>query len=164
MQEFGKHDTQPEKYIKQFTGRHPKTQESFTCDVGYERFLCPEIFFSPDIYSADHATPLPQVRNQHGIWRLLVKSLLRGVPKPVVAGADRGQCCSAVPNRHQAGPLRQCCAQRKPSISRNPFLHRSKLFCRNLHIPSVFEIRILARCGRAARRCSRNSGVASSAT
>ena len=30
-------------------------------DVGYERFLAPEIFFNPEIASSDFLTPLPEV-------------------------------------------------------------------------------------------------------
>ena len=30
-------------------------------DVGYERFLAPEIFFNPEIYSSDFLTPLPEI-------------------------------------------------------------------------------------------------------
>lgn len=30
-------------------------------DVGYERFLGPEIFFNPEIASSDFLTPLPDV-------------------------------------------------------------------------------------------------------
>lgn len=30
-------------------------------DVGYERFLAPEIFFNPEIASSDYLTPLPEV-------------------------------------------------------------------------------------------------------
>ncbi|KAK9815824.1 hypothetical protein WJX72_010232 [[Myrmecia] bisecta] len=59
--EFGKHETQPDKYIKQYTGYNPRTGSDFTCDVGYERFLGPEVFFHPEIYSSDYTTPLPQV-------------------------------------------------------------------------------------------------------
>lgn len=33
----------------------------YTCDVGYERFLGPEVFFNPEIFSADFTTPLPDV-------------------------------------------------------------------------------------------------------
>lgn len=29
--------------------------------VGYERFLAPEVFFHPEIYSSDFTTPLPEV-------------------------------------------------------------------------------------------------------
>lgn len=61
LQEFAKHDAQPEKYIKQYTGENPKTGQSFTCDIGYERFLGAEIFFQPDMYSQKFSIPLPQV-------------------------------------------------------------------------------------------------------
>lgn len=33
----------------------------YTCDVGYERFLGPEVFFNPEIFSPDFTTPLPDV-------------------------------------------------------------------------------------------------------
>jgi actin-related protein 3 len=33
----------------------------YTCDVGYERFLGPEVFFNPEIFSSDFTTPLPDV-------------------------------------------------------------------------------------------------------
>ncbi len=42
-QEFGKHDKEPSKYIKQWTGFNSKTGAPFSCDVGYERFLAPEV-------------------------------------------------------------------------------------------------------------------------
>ena len=29
--------------------------------MGYERFLAPEIFFNPEIYSSDFLTPLPEI-------------------------------------------------------------------------------------------------------
>ena len=37
------------------------TGANWTCDVGYERFLGPEIFFNPEIFSSDFTTPLPDV-------------------------------------------------------------------------------------------------------
>jgi hypothetical protein len=43
MQEFGKHDKEPAKYIKQWKGNNSKTGAPFSCDVGYERFLAPEV-------------------------------------------------------------------------------------------------------------------------
>ena len=61
MQEFDKHHQQPSKYVKLFKGFNNKTGTEFTCDVGYERFLGPEIFFNPEIYSPTYTTPLPQV-------------------------------------------------------------------------------------------------------
>lgn len=33
----------------------------YSVDVGYERFLGPEIFFNPEIFSSDFITPLPDV-------------------------------------------------------------------------------------------------------
>ena len=35
--------------------------QKYKVDVGYERFLAPEIFFNPEIASSDFLTPLPQV-------------------------------------------------------------------------------------------------------
>ena len=61
LQEFSKHDEQPSKYLKSYTGHNPKTGQDFTCDVAYERFLGPELFFQPEIHSSDYTTPLPQV-------------------------------------------------------------------------------------------------------
>ena len=61
LQEFSKHDEQPSKYIKTYTGHNPKTGQDFSCDVAYERFLGPELFFNPEIYSSDYTMPLPQV-------------------------------------------------------------------------------------------------------
>lgn len=29
--------------------------------MGYERFLAPEMFFNPEIYSSDFLTPLPEI-------------------------------------------------------------------------------------------------------
>jgi actin-related protein 3 len=35
--------------------------QTYSIDVGYERFLAPEIFFNPEIYSSDFLTPLPEI-------------------------------------------------------------------------------------------------------
>ncbi|KAL9257875.1 Actin-related protein [Drosera capensis] len=64
VKEFNKHDKEPSKYIKQWKGIKPKTGASYTCDIGYERFLGPEIFFIPEIYSSDFTTSLPAVIDQ----------------------------------------------------------------------------------------------------
>lgn len=37
------------------------THQKYGVDVGYERFLAPEIFFNPEIYSSDFLTPLPDI-------------------------------------------------------------------------------------------------------
>ncbi|CAN1312837.1 Actin-related protein 3 [Linum perenne] len=61
VKEFNKHDKEPTKFIKQWKGIKPKTGAPYSCDIGYERFLGPEIFFKPEIYSSDYTTPLPEV-------------------------------------------------------------------------------------------------------
>ncbi|CAM8916096.1 unnamed protein product [Rhodiola kirilowii] len=61
VKEYNKYDLEPAKYIKQWKGIKPKTRAPYTCDIGYERFMGPEIFFNPEIYSEDASTPLPSV-------------------------------------------------------------------------------------------------------
>ncbi|KAK6139180.1 hypothetical protein DH2020_027077 [Rehmannia glutinosa] len=61
VKEFNKHDKEPAKYIKHWRGTKPKTGAPYSCDIGYERFLGPEVFFNPEIYSSDFTTPLPDV-------------------------------------------------------------------------------------------------------
>lgn len=61
VKEFNKHDKDPKKYIKHWKGTKPKTGAPYTCDIGYERFLGPEVFFNPEIYRTDVTTSLPAV-------------------------------------------------------------------------------------------------------
>jgi len=61
VKEFTKYDTNPEKWIKKYEGVEPVTKKPFSADVGYERFLGPEVFFNPEIFSSDFLTPLPKV-------------------------------------------------------------------------------------------------------
>ncbi|XP_047964083.1 actin-related protein 3-like [Salvia hispanica] len=61
VKEFNKHDKEPAKYVKQWSGTKPKTGAPYSCDIGYERFLGPEVFFNPEIYSSELTTPLPDV-------------------------------------------------------------------------------------------------------
>lgn len=51
MKEFNKYDTDGSKWIKQYTGINSISKKEFTIDVGYERFLGPEIFFHPEVSS-----------------------------------------------------------------------------------------------------------------
>ena len=60
VKEYAKYDAKPEKFIRQYQGT-TKQGKKFECDVGYERFLGPEIFFNPEILSSDFLTPLPEV-------------------------------------------------------------------------------------------------------
>jgi actin-related protein 3 len=59
--EYKKYDEAPDKYIKKYTGIESVSKKPFSADIGYERFLGPEVFFNPEIYSGDYLTPLPDM-------------------------------------------------------------------------------------------------------
>ncbi|KAL3832296.1 hypothetical protein ACJMK2_023951 [Sinanodonta woodiana] len=59
--EFAKYDQDPSKWMKQFDGVNAITKQPFTVDVGYERFLGPEIFFHPEFSNPDFTTPISDV-------------------------------------------------------------------------------------------------------
>lgn len=61
VKEFAKYDSNPQKYIRKYEGIKKGTGRTWTSEVGYERFLGPEIFFNPEIFSSDFLTPLPEV-------------------------------------------------------------------------------------------------------
>ena len=82
VREFRKYDEEPLKYFERYDGEHSVTgrvstasllhnllpdadilggTQKYSLDVGYERFLAPEIFFNPEIYSSDFLTPLPEI-------------------------------------------------------------------------------------------------------
>lgn len=47
--EFAKYDAEPNKWMTKFDGVNSVTKQPFGIDVGYERFLGPEIFFHPEV-------------------------------------------------------------------------------------------------------------------
>ena len=47
--EFSKYDSDPNKWIKRYESENSVTRRRFGVDVGYERFLGPEIFFHPEV-------------------------------------------------------------------------------------------------------------------
>jgi len=61
--EFRKYDEDPKKWIKQFSDETKKGTR-WHCDVAYERFLGPEIFFNPEICNPDWTVPVPVVIDQ----------------------------------------------------------------------------------------------------
>lgn len=61
VKEFLEHERMPGEYVLQMGGVHAKSGQAWEIDVGYERFLAPEIFFQPEIYSSDYITPLPDL-------------------------------------------------------------------------------------------------------
>eukprot|EP01100_Stratorugosa_tubuloviscum_P003459 TRINITY_DN1844_c1_g1_i1.p1 TRINITY_DN1844_c1_g1~~TRINITY_DN1844_c1_g1_i1.p1 ORF type:complete len:426 (-),score=174.54 TRINITY_DN1844_c1_g1_i1:144-1421(-) len=61
VKEFKKYDDEPAKYIRRHRAIEPVTKKPYEVDVGYERFLAPEVFFNPEIFSSDFLTPIPKV-------------------------------------------------------------------------------------------------------
>ncbi|VDQ05634.1 unnamed protein product [Trichobilharzia regenti] len=47
--EFSKYDSEPDKWIKPHVVSKSAKYPAFSVDVGYERFLGPEIFFHPEV-------------------------------------------------------------------------------------------------------------------
>nr|XP_020635402.1 actin-related protein 3B isoform X2 [Pogona vitticeps] len=61
VKEFTKYDMDPHKWIKQYTGINAINRDKFIIDVGYERFLGPEIFFHPEFASPDFMQSISDV-------------------------------------------------------------------------------------------------------
>ncbi|KAK3742177.1 hypothetical protein QZH41_012072, partial [Actinostola sp. cb2023] len=59
--EFAKYDQDPSKWIRKFESVNSVTKKPYSVDVGYERFLGPEIFFHPEFCNPDFTTPLSEV-------------------------------------------------------------------------------------------------------
>ena len=59
--EFEKYDKNATKWIKQYIGRNNITKQPFEVDVGFERFLGPEIFFNPEMSNSDFLAPLSEI-------------------------------------------------------------------------------------------------------
>jgi actin-related protein 3 len=60
VKEFSKYDTDGGKWIKRYDGINSVTKQPFSVDVGYERFLGPEIFFHPEFANPDFTTPISE--------------------------------------------------------------------------------------------------------
>jgi actin-related protein 3 len=80
VKEFKRFDTEEDRFKKylvdQGLGRRA------TIDVGYERFLAPEIFFNPEIASSDYLTPLPEVVDQ--VVQMSPMDVRKGLYKNIV--------------------------------------------------------------------------------
>ncbi|XP_052809402.1 actin-related protein 3-A isoform X1 [Mya arenaria] len=59
--EFAKYDQEPTKWMKKYQGENAISKKKFDVDVGYERFLGPEIFFHPEFSNPDFTTPISEV-------------------------------------------------------------------------------------------------------
>jgi len=61
VKEFNKYDTDPAKWVKRYESINSISKQPFGVDVGYERFLGPEIFFHPEFANADFTSPISEV-------------------------------------------------------------------------------------------------------
>ncbi|KAJ1347351.1 putative metalloprotease arx1 [Parelaphostrongylus tenuis] len=61
LKEFIKYDTDGAKWLKTYHGINNVTKKEFVVDVGYERFLGPEIFFHPEFANSDFTTPISEI-------------------------------------------------------------------------------------------------------
>ncbi len=64
VKEFLKYESEGDKWIKRHEFIHSVTKKSYSVDIGFERFMAPEVFFNPEIISSDFLTPLPDVVDQ----------------------------------------------------------------------------------------------------
>jgi actin-related protein 3 len=64
VKEFNKFDADAEKSFKTYESINSVTRQPFKVDVGYERFLGPEIFFHPEFANADYTTSISNVVDQ----------------------------------------------------------------------------------------------------
>jgi len=82
VKEFRKYDEEPYKYFQRYDGEHSVTGRKYSVDVGFERFLAPEIFFNPELYSSDFLTPLPEIVD--GVIQQSPIDVRRGLYKNIV--------------------------------------------------------------------------------
>ena len=62
VKEYEKYEKEPESWVKTYSGIYKKTNQKWSCEVGHERFLGPEVFFNPQILpKSEYTTPLPIV-------------------------------------------------------------------------------------------------------
>jgi len=59
--EFNKYDMDINKNQEILTGINPTTNKEWKMNVFYEKFLAPELFFNPQIFSSSFTTPLPKL-------------------------------------------------------------------------------------------------------
>lgn len=64
VKEFAKFDQYPQEKFAQYIVEYADRNRLSVVDVGYERFLAPEIFFNPEVCLSDYLTPLPTVVDQ----------------------------------------------------------------------------------------------------
>ena len=58
--EFKRFDKDPGRYMKVYNGKNAVTKAPYNVDIGYERFLGPEVFFHPEFANPDFNVPLSE--------------------------------------------------------------------------------------------------------
>jgi len=76
VKEFGKYDSDPGTWIKQHQIIDRRSKKPITIDVGYERFLGPEIFFHPEFANPEFQTSISET----------VDTVVQGTPIDVRRG------------------------------------------------------------------------------
>ena len=134
--------------VWQVTGE-TKRGTLWECDVAYERFLGPEIFFNPEIANPDYTTPVPLVIDQtiqgspidcrRGLYRNIVLSggstmfkdfgrrLQRDIKRAVDTRIQRSEQLSGgkhVGCKALSVPLHACGCHLQSPPSRGSFTHR----------------------------------------
>ena len=62
VKEFERFDRRPDKHFVDFAYTSPRgARATHAVEVGYEQFLAPELFFNPEVFSADFTKPLPEI-------------------------------------------------------------------------------------------------------
>lgn len=46
--------------MKNYNSEHPVTKAPYSCEVGYERFLGPEMFFHPEFFDSKWKTSIDE--------------------------------------------------------------------------------------------------------
>ena len=82
--EFAKYDSDPGKWMKKYDGVNAITKRPFSVDVGYERFLGPELFFHPEFSNPDFTMPISEV----------VDEVIQNCPIDVRRDLYKVCCCS----------------------------------------------------------------------
>lgn len=61
QKEFEKYDSNPENYIKIYEDINKQTGKMWKCNIGYERFLAPEVVLNPSIYDPSMNRTLSEI-------------------------------------------------------------------------------------------------------
>ncbi|XP_074222796.1 actin-related protein 3B isoform X3 [Camelus bactrianus] len=136
VKEFAKYDIDPRKWIKQYTGINAINQKKFVIDVGYERFLGPEIFFHPEFANPDFMESISDVVDE------VIQNCPIDVRRPLYKGGCARKTLSALWKQE---PRAKCQAWVQGHLAAGPF--PSSLSVRNLPEPRRAEMAPNPRAG-----------------